>query len=154
LLALEVEADRIDANRGNATTPLGRPDRMSLAQAEGLARQLSPYRLSQQTMAEEPMARSMELPDLLGIRDAAAVGPGIHWAPRPVRDQLRIPLGLSPDGSVIELDVKEAALEGMGPHGLVVGATGSGKSELLRTLVAALAISHSSEDLNFVLVDF
>ena len=42
----------------------------------------------------------------------------------------------------------------MGPHGLVVGATGSGKSELLRTLVLALATSHSPEELNLVLVDF
>jgi S-DNA-T family DNA segregation ATPase FtsK/SpoIIIE len=42
----------------------------------------------------------------------------------------------------------------MGPHGLLVGATGSGKSELLRTLVLALSVTHSSEMLNFVLVDF
>ena len=42
----------------------------------------------------------------------------------------------------------------MGPHGLLIGATGSGKSELLRTLVLAMAITHSSEVLNFVLVDF
>ncbi len=154
LLALDVAADRLDVNRGNTSTLLGRPDRMDPAQAEGLARQVSPYRLSQQRVAEEPLARSMELPDLLGIGDAAAVDPRLHWKPRPDRDQLRIPLGLNPEGNVIELDVKEAALEGMGPHGLVVGATGSGKSELLRTLVAALAVTHSSEELNFVLVDF
>ena len=42
----------------------------------------------------------------------------------------------------------------MGPHGLLIGATGSGKSELLRTLVLALAATHSSETLNFVLIDF
>src|SRR5262249_23764315 len=36
----------------------------------------------------------------------------------------------------------------------LIGATGSGKSELLRTLVLALALTHSSETLNFVLVDF
>src|SRR6185369_15614639 len=43
---------------------------------------------------------------------------------------------------------------GMGPHGLLVGATGSGKSELLRTLVLGLAVTHSPGILNFVLVDF
>ena len=42
----------------------------------------------------------------------------------------------------------------MGPHGLVIGATGSGKSELLRTLVLGLAVTHSPEQLNIVLVDF
>ncbi len=100
------------------------------------------------------LSRSTELVDLLGIGDAATIDPRITWRPRPVRDQLRIPLGPAPEGGAIELDVKEAALEGMGPHGLMIGATGSGKSELLRTIVAALAITHSSEELNFVLVDF
>jgi S-DNA-T family DNA segregation ATPase FtsK/SpoIIIE len=42
----------------------------------------------------------------------------------------------------------------MGPHGLVIGATGSGKSELLRTLVTGLAVTHSSEILNMALIDF
>ncbi|MCZ9340860.1 FtsK/SpoIIIE domain-containing protein, partial [Streptomyces sp. TRM76130] len=43
---------------------------------------------------------------------------------------------------------------GMGPHGLCVGATGSGKSELLRTLVLALTATHSPEELALVLVDY
>src|SRR6266511_2347946 len=126
---------------------------MNPTQAEGVARQLSPYRLSAQTGAVDRLARSTELVDLLGIGDAAAIDPRVTWRPRPPRDLLRIPLGPGPDGGVVELDVKEAALEGMGPHGLMVGATGAGKSELLRTIVAALAVTHSSEELNFVLVD-
>ena len=73
---------------------------------------------------------------------------------RAPRDQLRVPIGNDADGQPVELDIKESAQGGMGPHGLVVGATGSGKSELLRTLVLGLAITHSAEDLNFVLVDF
>ncbi|MEV4757076.1 type VII secretion protein EccCa [Micromonospora sp. NPDC049559] len=154
LLCLNVTAESVAADRGNRSTPLGRPDRLSLEQATGLARQLAPYRLSQRTVAEEPTARTMELPELLGLGDAEAVDPRVTWRPRPNREQLRIPLGIGPDGSRVELDIKEAAQEGMGPHGLIIGATGSGKSELLRTIVASLAISHSTEQLNFVLVDF
>src|SRR5205823_11730006 len=65
-----------------------------------------------------------------------------------------VPIGIAEDGSRVEVDIKESAQGGMGPHGLLIGATGSGKSELLRTLVLALALRHSSEILNFVLVDF
>ena len=55
---------------------------------------------------------------------------------------------------MLELDIKEAAQDGMGPHGLLIGATGSGKSELLRTLVLGLAALHPPDVLNLVLVDF
>ena len=77
------------------------------------------------------------------------------WRPRTAqRARLQVPLGVTEDGQVVELDLKESAQGGMGPHGLLIGATGSGKSELLRTLVIGLAATHSSEVLNFVLVDF
>jgi len=65
-----------------------------------------------------------------------------------------VPLGCDAAGTPVELDIKESAQGGMGPHGLIIGATGSGKSELLRTLVLGLAMTHSPEQLNFVLVDF
>ena len=41
----------------------------------------------------------------------------------------------APTATPVELDLKESAQGGMGPHGMLIGATGSGKSELLRTLV-------------------
>jgi S-DNA-T family DNA segregation ATPase FtsK/SpoIIIE len=154
LLCLDVAPDKIEVSSGARSVSLGRPDSLSTPQIEGLARQLAPWRLSQQTWAEEPMSRSTELPDLLGIGDVATIDPATTWRHRPIREQLRVPLGIGPDGSTVDLDFKEAALEGMGPHGLLIGATGSGKSELLRTIVSALAVTHSSEELNFVLVDF
>ncbi|MDG6108549.1 type VII secretion protein EccC [Dactylosporangium aurantiacum] len=154
LLSLQVTAASIAADQGKRVTPLGVPDRVSVITAEGLARQLAPYRLSQQTTSEEPLSRSIELPDLLGIGDAAAVDPLLTWRPRPNREKLRVPIGVGPDGQPVDLDFKESAQDGMGPHGLIIGATGSGKSELLRTIVVSLAITHSSEELNFVLVDF
>src|SRR5918999_1194342 len=77
-----------------------------------------------------------------------------NWRPRAPRNRLRVPVGIDVNGAPVELDIKEAAQGGFGPHGLCIGATGSGKSEFLRTLVLGLAMTHSSEVLNFVLVDF
>ena len=42
----------------------------------------------------------------------------------------------------------------MGLYGICIGATGSGKSEFLRTLVLGMAMVHNPEQLNFILVDF
>jgi DNA segregation ATPase FtsK/SpoIIIE, S-DNA-T family len=58
------------------------------------------------------------------------------------------PIGVTEQG-VLTLDLLRD-----GPHGLVGGTTGSGKSELLRSLVAALALRTDPEQLNFVLVDY
>ncbi|MDO7868008.1 FtsK/SpoIIIE domain-containing protein [Nocardioides jiangxiensis] len=70
------------------------------------------------------------------------------------RMHLRVPIGTGIEGAPVHLDLRETAEGGHGPHGLVIGATGSGKSELLRTLVTGLAMTHSPEELNLVLVDF
>ncbi len=95
-----------------------------------------------------------EIRTLLGIGEVDSLDPTRTWPRATGPDRLRVPIGIAEDGSRVELDLKESAQGGMGPHGLLIGATGSGKSELLRTLVLALAITHSSEILNFVLVDF
>jgi S-DNA-T family DNA segregation ATPase FtsK/SpoIIIE len=57
-------------------------------------------------------------------------------------------IGLTGDG-VVEIDLAHD-----GPHALIAGTTGSGKSELLRTLVAALAARSSPDHVTFVLVDY
>jgi S-DNA-T family DNA segregation ATPase FtsK/SpoIIIE len=61
-----------------------------------------------------------------------------HGADTADRHPLAVPLGTDAAGVPVVLDLREPAAGGHGPHGLVVGATGSGKSELLRTLVAGL----------------
>ena len=73
--------------------------------------------------------------------------------PRP-HARLRVPIGTTLDGAPLELDIKEPAENGMGPHGLCVGATGSGKSELLRTIALGMMARNSPEVLNLLLVDF
>ena len=69
-------------------------------------------------------------------------------------DRLRAPIGTTADAVPLELDIKEPAEHGMGPHGLCVGATGSGKSELLRAIALGMIARNSPEVLNLLLVDF
>ncbi len=131
----------------------GVPDTLSPEAAEALARQLAPLRMGGGD-DDEPLLANWDFTELLGLGDAAAVDVARTWRPRTPAERLRVPIGVGEDGSPVMLDLKEAAQDGMGPHGLCVGATGSGKSELLRTLVLGLAVTHSSETLNFVLADF
>ena len=71
-----------------------------------------------------------------------------RWNKSKVRDALTSTIGLSEAGP-FELD-----LVGDGPHGLVAGTTGAGKSEFLRTMVLGLAANHDPDDLVFVLIDY
>ena len=153
---LEIDADGgLAAVVGAQRQQLGRADALAVASAEALARQLAGYRLAAGADAAEDLSSvDATLPALLGSADAAALDLDQLWRPRPQRDRLRAPIGIGADGSVLELDIKEAAQDGMGPHGLLIGATGSGKSELLRTLVLGLAALHPPDVLNMVLVDF
>jgi S-DNA-T family DNA segregation ATPase FtsK/SpoIIIE len=133
---------------------LGRPDELTSAECEALARQMCPLYTIAPTSTHTPLTSSLGLPGLLGLGDPRDVDPAVTWRRRSARERLRIPIGINPEGRPVELDLKESAEGGMGPHGLVIGATGSGKSELLRTLVIGLAVTHSSETLNFALIDF
>ena len=134
---------------------VGTPDRLTEEQAEAVARRLAPLRLAATSRSvDTPLTGEPGLTELLGLGDPEMYSVARSWAPRANRDRLRVPIGVGADGSPVELDLKESAQDGMGPHGLLIGATGSGKSELLRTLVLALAATHSSETLNFVLIDF
>ncbi|MEV5820816.1 type VII secretion protein EccCa [Micromonospora haikouensis] len=154
-LLLDLRGGRLHSHSADGHAEVGTPDRLASADAEAVARRLAPLRLATAVRGPDaPVNAELGLPELLGIGDPEGFTAEQGWAPRSARDRLRVPIGVGADGGAIELDLKESAQDGMGPHGLLIGATGSGKSELLRTLVLGLAATHSSEQLNFVLVDF
>uniref|UniRef100_UPI002604542E type VII secretion protein EccCa n=1 Tax=Saccharomonospora sp. TaxID=33913 RepID=UPI002604542E len=157
-LRLVVEEERLGARSAGGVEWFGRPDTLSTVEVEALARKLSPYRMSTgatEDSEEQPLLSNPSLLELLGIPgDPMTFDVQQAWRPRPIRDRYRVPFGVGEYGQPVELDIKEAAMEGMGPHGLCIGATGSGKSEFLRTLVLGMLATHSSTTLNFVLVDF
>lgn len=88
-----------------------------------------------------PLTRAHGLTEVPGPQALAALwGSADSWA---------VPLGTGSDGAPVRLDLVRD-----GPHLLVAGTTGSGKSELLQTLVLGLALTRSPADLALVLVDF
>ena len=139
---------------------VGEWERVGRAQAEAIARRLTPFAMgtekkeSETPVGRSDVKRSVDLMELLQLGDIRDYDPERAWVRREGRNRLRVPFGVTPEGVPVLLDIKESAQQGMGPHGLLIGATGSGKSEVLRTLVLALALTHSPEQLNFVLVDF
>ncbi|GAA1327417.1 type VII secretion protein EccCa [Leucobacter albus] len=132
------------------------PDNMSVIEAEAVARRLAPLHSVEGggQVAKTGSNRQQELIDLLRMPDVRDLDFAQTWRYLPERDRLRVPIGQDTSGAPLILDLKESASQGMGPHGLIIGATGSGKSEVLRTLVLSLALTHSPEQLNFVLIDF
>ncbi|XNZ00873.1 type VII secretion protein EccCa [Micrococcus luteus] len=149
---------RLDAEpqtrRGQAWRVPVDVDPVSAAQAAAVARRLAPLRLSPDSLEHEESVSTNRYTDLLGLHELSPAEIRENWRDRADQEFLRVPLGVDDDGAPVLLDLKESAQLGMGPHGLCVGATGSGKSELLRTLVLALLVTHPPERLNMVLVDF
>ncbi|MET7747046.1 type VII secretion protein EccCa [Micromonospora sp. NPDC005367] len=155
-VVLDVADDgSVSGTTADGTTRVGQADALDRDAIEVLSRELAPLRLSAVSYQEQQAVNvDLGLAELLGLGDPYELDLTESWVNRPTRNRLRVPIGVNESGRPIELDLKESAQEGMGPHGLLVGATGSGKSELLRTLVLALAVTHSPEILNLVLVDF
>jgi DNA segregation ATPase FtsK/SpoIIIE, S-DNA-T family len=146
-----------DGRNGFVRVVLGQPDEraiVSLLTAAG-ASFPRPLDILSPASAAAAVLESPGLLELLSVDDRGGLADATdHWHTIDSEGFLRVPIGVDPEMRPVYLDLKESALAGMGPHGLMVGATGSGKSELLRTLVCALAVMHSPEVLAFVLVDF
>jgi S-DNA-T family DNA segregation ATPase FtsK/SpoIIIE len=119
-------------------------DRVSLRWADQLARSLAPLRDAESAGAAE-LPDEVWLTELLGDAGISAASLLRRWAaPAPPTT----PIGVAATGPV-ELDLLRD-----GPHLLIAGSTGSGKSELLRSLVAGLAARHAPDDVAFVLIDY
>ncbi|MFM1724772.1 type VII secretion protein EccCa [Rhodococcus sp. PAM 2766] len=157
-LQLVVQDGGLGARSAAGVETFAVADALTVREALSAARRIAPYRIAAAATADTstggdgPVAAGWSR--LLGLGDVGQFDPARAWVPRQGRDRLRVPIGVGVDGSAVELDLKEAAQNGMGPHGLCIGATGSGKSEFLRTLVLGLLATHSPEALNLVLVDF
>jgi len=114
--------------------------------AEETARRLAPLRLNRQMAVGSTIPTELRLLDLLGLEPPTAAAVAARW-----RDGGRTTVTVVGMGETGPLTVD---LAHDGPHALVAGTTGSGKSELLQTVIAGLAIANTPAAMNFVLVDY
>lgn len=89
--------------------------------------------------------------ELLNIIEPKNLDLRQRWARSNVQKSLSAPLGVDAKGSVIALDLHEKA---HGPHGLVAGTTGSGKSEIMQSYILSAAVSFHPYEVGFVIIDF
>ena len=121
---------------------------LDIGTATGLARQLARYADPEETASDGAIPDEVRLAELLegDVTDAASVA--LTWKTSAAANVWLAPVGVAAGGPVILDLVRD------GPHALVAGTTGAGKSEFLRSLVASLAAAVDPVRLNFVLVDY
>ncbi|MCP3801615.1 type VII secretion protein EccCb [Allokutzneria sp. A3M-2-11 16] len=98
-------------------------------------------------------AAEADLPRQQGVVSVDQLDPERCWAVRPPERMLRVPIGFDGTGVPVTLDLNPSHHGGNGPHALLVGAAGAGKTELLRSLVLGLAVHHHPAQLELLLVD-
>ena len=130
-------------------------DKFGADEAAHLARQLSRWD-SNPTHAglRSAATRGATFNTLLGIPDASRLDVPALWAPRRRDDELRVPIGVTGTGEPLMFDLKDEAEGGMGPHGLMIGMTGSGKSQTLMSILLSLLTTHSADRLIVIYADF
>ena len=74
-----------------------------------------------------------------------------RWKKNDPTASLEAPVGVDENGQLFKLDLHEKA---SGPHGLIAGMTGSGKSEFIITYILSMAINYHPDEVQFVLIDY
>ncbi|KAA1244818.1 type VII secretion protein EccCa, partial [Mycobacterium simiae] len=136
-------------------------DQLGRAEAESFAERMARWRLAEAYEAFEvdsgPRLVARDILAYYGIDDAADIDFEALWAPRgdinsPQR--LRVPIGNRADNQeLFFLDLKEQSQQGHGPHGVMAGTTGSGKTMMLRAVIGSLMLGHPPQNLQFLLAD-
>ena len=102
-------------------------------------------------------SQQFSLPNMITFLQMFQVGrveqlnPLKRWTENNPAKSLAAPVGVAADGSLFTLDLHEKR---QGPHGLIAGMTGSGKSEFIITYILSMAVNFSPEEVAFILIDY
>lgn len=122
---------------------------ISYRQAEDIVNMLAPV-YTEEVSLEGTLTKNISLFELLNIIAVDDLNLGKRWAQAQVFKSMSAPIGVSKSG-VVSLDLHDKF---HGPHGLVAGTTGSGKSEILQTYILSMATLFHPYEVAFVIIDF
>lgn len=122
---------------------------ITTTQAENIVNMLAPV-YTEEISLESTLTKNISIFELLNILGVDDIDLATQWGQSQVFKSMAAPIGVSTSG-VITLDLHDKA---HGPHGLVAGTTGSGKSEILQTYILSMATLFHPYEVGFVIIDF
>ncbi len=139
----------VEKNTGNTEQFKVELENVSVDTAELLSGQL--------LKIEDSFLRNGTLPDQLSFYEMSDVSSADdfditeNYKTYTAAEEIKASIGIRSSGEKFVLDLHEKK---HGPHGLVAGTTGSGKSEMLRTLILSLALRYTPDELAFIFIDY
>ena len=97
------------------------------------------------------LRKKISLFELYGIYEINDLDIRKNWSSAKICESMAVPIGINSKEETVCLDLHE---KHHGPHGLVAGTTGSGKSEILQSYILGAAMSFSPEEIGFLIIDF
>lgn len=125
-------------------------DVISNVQLETMARTLANIQVHE-TQSGGDIPTSLSFFDMYGVKRLEELNVLDKWRKNRTYDSMKAVIGQKAGGSSWYLDIHEKY---HGPHGLIAGTTGSGKSETLQTYILSLAVNFSPDDVGFFIIDY
>lgn len=108
---------------------------------------------SNEVNLESSLTSSITFFEMLGITQTSEINLSYNWNSTNITKTLKAPIGVKSGNSLVYLDIKDGN-NSHGPHGIVAGTTGSGKSELLMSYILSMAVFYSPYEVAFLIIDF
>lgn len=119
-------------------------------QAKAAAIKLACVHVSEISL-ESTLTKNISFFQMYDVLNAYDLNVGIRWNNSQIFESMAVPIGVDSAGNLVKLDIHE---KGHGPHGLVAGTTGAGKSELLQTYVLSMCTQFHPYEVGFIIIDF
>lgn len=148
-LTSETTGELCDTEDGSNKTEF-KYNTVSDEQIYALAQKLAPV-YCEEISLENSLRKNISLFELLHIYAAEDLDLKERWDTSEIHRTMEAPLGVNAKDEVVYLNLHEKA---HGPHGLVAGTTGSGKSEILQSYILSAATIYHPYEIGFVIIDF